>query len=57
MMELLYGYENIPKVWGWLAYLPKWLFLTRLFWFVLGMVVGFHITKFRQFLNRFKWFF
>ena len=57
MMELLYGYDNIPGWAGWLAYMPKWLFLARLFWFVLGVVVGFHITQFKQFLDRFKWIF
>ena len=27
---------------------PKWFFLARLFWFTLGMVVGFHSEEFRK---------
>jgi len=57
MLELMYGLDNIPKIMGWFAQMPKWVFLARLFWFVLGMVVGFHITQFKQFLSRFKWMF
>jgi hypothetical protein len=56
-MELMYGYDNIPRLMGWLAWMPKWLFLSRLFWFVLGMIFGFHITLYKQFLERFKWVF
>ena len=54
MLELMYGYENIPEVMEWLAGMPKWLFISRLFWLILGMVVGFHIVQFKQFLARFK---
>lgn len=32
--------------------LPKWLFLTRIFWFPLGIVVGFHTKEFKQWLLR-----
>lgn len=35
----------------------SWLFTTQSFWFCLGMVVGFHRTSFKQFLDRFRWVF
>jgi peptidoglycan/LPS O-acetylase OafA/YrhL len=57
MSELMYGAENINPVMYWLAFMPKWLFLSRLFWFVLGMVIGFHLKEFKEFISRFKWIF
>ena len=30
------------------SFIPKWFFLARLFWFALGMVVGFHAEEFRK---------
>jgi hypothetical protein len=57
ILELLYGRETIPNYVEWLAFLPKWLFLARFFWFVLGIVIGLHIRRFKQFLARFKWAF
>ncbi|HBY08798.1 MAG TPA: hypothetical protein DEH22_13845 [Chloroflexi bacterium] len=35
--------------------IPKWLFLSRLFWFTLGVVVGFHLTELKLWLERVKW--
>ena len=55
--ELLYGAENINPVMHWLAFMPKWLFLSRLFWFVLGVVIGFNLKEFKEFISRFKWIF
>jgi peptidoglycan/LPS O-acetylase OafA/YrhL len=40
-----------------MAMMPKWVFLTRIFWFPLGVVVGFHITQFKDVLVRLKWVF
>jgi peptidoglycan/LPS O-acetylase OafA/YrhL len=37
--------------------LPIWLSLTRMFWFVLGIVLGFHIQSFKTFLERTRWLF
>lgn len=37
--------------------LPIWFFLTRMFWFVLGIVLGFHILSFKRFLERTRWVF
>jgi peptidoglycan/LPS O-acetylase OafA/YrhL len=34
--------------------LPKWFFMTRLFWFASGMIFARHITAFRDFLQRWK---
>lgn len=57
MLVLLNGVQGVPDFVRWLAFVPKWFFLARLFWFVLGVVVGFHIKEFKQFLARFKWVF
>jgi peptidoglycan/LPS O-acetylase OafA/YrhL len=32
-----------------------WFFPARIFWFVMGIVVGFHLKSFREALNRFRW--
>lgn len=34
---------------------PKWLFLARIFWFTLGIVVGFHLDLFKRALARVRW--
>ena len=57
MLVLLNGLQGVPDFVRWLALVPKWFFLARLFWFVLGVVIGFHIKEFKQFLARFKWIF
>jgi peptidoglycan/LPS O-acetylase OafA/YrhL len=36
---------------------PKWLFVTRLFWFSAGIVAGFHLTRWRSTLERWRWWF
>jgi peptidoglycan/LPS O-acetylase OafA/YrhL len=38
-------------------FLPIWFSLTRMFWFVLGIVVGLHIQSFKAFLERTRWIF
>jgi peptidoglycan/LPS O-acetylase OafA/YrhL len=35
--------------------IPKWLFPTRIFWFSLGMVAGFHLVELKALLVRIKW--
>jgi probable poly-beta-1,6-N-acetyl-D-glucosamine export protein len=35
--------------------LPKWLFITRIFWFVLGIAVGFHLAQMKGALERMRW--
>ena len=37
--------------------LPIWLFPTRLFWFVFGIVVGFHLSSFKVIMDKYKWVF
>ena len=34
--------------------LPKWLFLTKIFWFPLGMVAGLHATAFKRGIDRLR---
>lgn len=51
----LFGLRGVPVWVAQLAMLPKWLFLSRLFWVVLGMVVGFHLPTFKRFFDRWKW--
>jgi len=35
----------------------SWLFTSHLFWFCLGMAIGFHIAEFKQFLHQYRWYF
>jgi peptidoglycan/LPS O-acetylase OafA/YrhL len=35
-----------------LAFVPKWLFLSRIFWFPLGIVAGFHTEGLKAWLDR-----
>lgn len=34
---------------------PKWFFPARIFWFTLGIVAGFHMKAFEQFIRRIRW--
>ncbi len=34
---------------------PKWFFPVRIFWFTLGIVVGFHIKGIKAWIARYKW--
>ncbi len=36
-------------------WLPAWFFPGHLFWFAVGVVVGFHVGEFRGWLARWKW--
>lgn len=38
-------------------YLEIWTYTSRIFWYALGMVAGFHLQEFKEFLARFKWVF
>jgi peptidoglycan/LPS O-acetylase OafA/YrhL len=51
---MLQGPGNVPDVVLLVARIPKWLFLARLFWFSLGIVVGFHLAQFKQMLAKVK---
>lgn len=46
---------EIPAIVGSIAALPKWFFPVRILWFVLGMIVGFHLSSFKAALARWKW--
>ena len=35
--------------------IPKWFFLARIFWFPLGIIVGFHLEVFKRFLIRYRY--
>ncbi len=37
--------------------IPKWFFLSRLFWFTSGVVVSYHLKTFKIWLVRYKWYF
>jgi fucose 4-O-acetylase-like acetyltransferase len=52
---LLFGVRGVPAWVGQLASIPKWLFLSRLFWVALGLVVGFHLPLFKAFFARWRW--
>lgn len=47
----LFGYDI-----EYLNIIPKWLFVSRIFWFSLGIVVGFNAKAFQDFLVRHKRF-
>ena len=36
---------------------PKWLFISRLFWFTLGIVACLQLKSFKIWLERYKWYF
>ncbi len=36
---------------------PIWFFPIRIFWFALGLVIGFHFKQFKEFLMRTRWVF
>jgi len=57
MAFLIFGPAALPKPVLWIALIPKWVFLARLFWFVFGVIIGFHLSQFKRFLSRFKWLF
>lgn len=37
------------------AFTPKWLFITRIFWFSTGIVAGFHLKTLEERLPRWRW--
>lgn len=45
---------NIPQVSALWRWIPKWLFVTRIFWFTLGIVVGFHLESVKKLLDQFR---
>jgi peptidoglycan/LPS O-acetylase OafA/YrhL len=38
-----------------MQFIPKWFFLSRIFWFSLGVVFGFHLESFKAALHRVRW--
>ena len=60
LLQLIIQLMQYPVFLGWevayaiplIRFIPKWLFLARIFWFPLGMMVGFHLTEFKGFLER-----
>jgi len=57
-IQLLVQLQYYPSLFGYdidyLNVVPKWLFISRIFWFSLGIVVGFNIKTFQDFLVRYK---
>jgi peptidoglycan/LPS O-acetylase OafA/YrhL len=51
---LFLGMEN-PFYLQVLALFPKWFFPTRIFWFTLGIVVGFNINEFKARSSSIRW--
>lgn len=45
---------DVPYAIPLIKLVPKWLFLARIFWFPLGMVLGFHLEEFKQFIVRYR---
>lgn len=50
----LLGVES-PILEQMIALTPGWLFLSRVFWFALGLVAGFHLKRLKQLLARIRW--
>ena len=46
---------ELPALKPFLALTPAWLFPGRIFWFVLGLVAGFHLQHLKRWLARVKW--
>jgi peptidoglycan/LPS O-acetylase OafA/YrhL len=51
---LFLGWEN-PLLSQMLVFLPKWFFPVRLFWFALGIIIGFNINQFKTVSSSIKW--
>lgn len=58
VVQLLYypALLNVQVPWlaGAVDVVPKWLFVTRIFWFSLGIVAGFEISAFERLVSRLK---
>ncbi len=46
---------NIPWIDSMAIFIPRWLFLARIFWFPLGIVFGFHLDQFKASLYKLRW--
>jgi hypothetical protein len=46
---------QIPVLEPYVDIVPKWFFAARLFWFVLGVVAGFHLLQYKSHLVRYRW--
>lgn len=52
---VIFGLDN-PILQGLTILIPKWFFPSRIFWFALGVVIHFHLTDVKTWLNRYKWY-
>jgi fucose 4-O-acetylase-like acetyltransferase len=48
---------DIPVLQQIASLFPKWFFPVRIFWFTLGIVIGFNINEFKARLSQFRWVF
>jgi peptidoglycan/LPS O-acetylase OafA/YrhL len=58
-MALMFSLWGVEAPWAErvLALTPKWFFPARIFWFSLGMIVGFHLEQLKAGLHRLRWLF
>lgn len=58
VIQLIVQAQYYPSMYGfqsdYLNVIPKWFFGTRIFWFSLGIVVGFNMKPFQTFLLKYK---
>lgn len=58
MIQLAVQLQYYPSLFGvsspYLDIIPKWLFVTRIFWFSLGVVAGFNVKLLQTYLERYK---
>lgn len=59
LVHLVHYPDLLQSTWpGWslaASLLPRWLFLTRIFWFCFGVVFGFQLPAFKRAFERTKW--
>lgn len=55
MPYVLYLNLDVPGAASVMRAIPKWLFITRIFWFSFGIVVGFHLEIFKKFFHRWRY--
>ena len=48
---------DIPAVQQMASLFPKWFFPVRIFWFTLGIIIGFNLNEFKARASQFKWVF
>lgn len=63
LVQLFVQLMQYPVFLGWdapyavplIKLIPKWFFLARIFWFPLGVVVGFHLNEFKTIVERYRY--